>query len=270
MYLHGFVDYFFQVEHAALWRDHGYDFYALDLRKYGRSMRPGQSPNWVTDLRTYDEDIDAALKIIREEHGHQKVVLLGHSTGGLIAPLYVSDHPGGVIALVLNSPWFDLNSNWFNRVIATRVIDLVGGFVPHVRVGQLGDAYGRSLHTSTGGQWNYDLAWKPLAGFPVHAGWLRAIRRGHARVRRGLHIGVPVLVCTSSRSGHPVHPTPNELMSTDCVLNVEHMTSLAPRLGNDVTVRRIPGGRHDLALSDQPARAEYEHVVFDWLSRRLP
>ena len=270
LYLHGFVDYFFQAAHADRWREHGYDFYALDLRKYGRSLRSGQTPNWITDLTTYDEEITAALEIIRTEHDHARIVLLGHSTGGLIAALYAADHPGSVSALVLNSPWFDLNASWFNRVIATRVIDLLGPAFPHVRVATLGEAYGRSLHTSTGGAWDYDLAWKPLAGFPIKAGWLRAIRDGHARLHRGLHIGVPVLVCTSGRSGHPRHPSPEDLMSADCVLDVAHMAARAPALGNDVTVQRVPGGRHDLALSDQPAREQYERTVFGWLERRLP
>lgn len=270
LYLHGFVDYFFQAGHADRWREHGYDFYALDLRKYGRSMKSGQTPNWVTDLQTYDEEITAALRIIRTEHDHPKVVLLGHSTGGLIGSLYAADHPDAVSALVLNSPWFDLNSSWFNRVIATRVIDLLGPLFPHVPVARLGEAYGKSLHTSTGGTWTYDLDWKPVAGFPIKAGWLRAIRRGHARLHHGLHIGIPVLVCTSARSGHPQHPTPADLMSADCVLDVTQMSARAPDLGNDVTLQRVPGGRHDLALSDQPARDQYERIIFEWLGRRLP
>lgn len=270
LYLHGFVDYFFQAEHADHWREHGYDFYALDLRKHGRSLRSGQTPNWITDLRTYDEEISAALEMIRDDHEQARIVLLGHSTGGLVASLYAADHPGAASALVLNSPWFDLNASWFSRVIATRAIDLLGPVLPHVQVSTLGDAYGKSLHVSTGGAWDYDLAWKPLAGFPIKAGWLRAIRRGHARLRRGLHIGVPVLVCTSARSGHSRHPTPADLLSADCVLDVTQMSARAPDLGNDVTVQRVPGGRHDLALSDQPARDHYERIVFDWLDRRLP
>ncbi|MGM7310843.1 alpha/beta hydrolase, partial [Acinetobacter baumannii] len=35
LYIHGFLDYFFQTEMAEQFNAHGYDFYALDLRKYG-------------------------------------------------------------------------------------------------------------------------------------------------------------------------------------------------------------------------------------------
>ena len=36
LYIHGFIDYFFQTEMAEQFNQHGFDFYALDLRKYGR------------------------------------------------------------------------------------------------------------------------------------------------------------------------------------------------------------------------------------------
>ncbi|MGH3356943.1 MAG: alpha/beta hydrolase, partial [Nocardioidaceae bacterium] len=39
LHLHGFCDYFFQTEMAEFYLDLGFDFYALDLRKCGRSLR---------------------------------------------------------------------------------------------------------------------------------------------------------------------------------------------------------------------------------------
>ena len=50
LHVHGFADYFFQTEYAEWWTARGYDFYALDLRKYGRSILPHQTPNYVSDL----------------------------------------------------------------------------------------------------------------------------------------------------------------------------------------------------------------------------
>src|SRR5690606_6997040 len=51
LYLHGYNDYFFQTHLAEHLMVHGYAFYALDLRKHGRSLRPWQTPNYCTDLR---------------------------------------------------------------------------------------------------------------------------------------------------------------------------------------------------------------------------
>lgn len=269
LYVHGFTDYFFNAAHALQWDEEGYDFYAIDLRDHGRSIRPGRTPNLVADLRDYDTELDAALALMRRA-GHTQVVLLGHSTGGLVGVLYAHDHPGAVDALVLNSPFFDLNASWFDRVVSTRLIDRVGARRPLLPVSGLGGAYGGSLHRSTGGEFDYDLAWKPLEGFTVHAGWLRAIRRGHARLARGLAVLAPVLVATSGRSGDRRRPSARELETTDVVLDVRHMWSRAPLIGPHVRVMRIPGGRHDLTLSTWRIRKRYRSLLFDWLERQLP
>ena len=60
LHVHGFADYFFHTEYAEWWNARGHDFYALDLRKYGRSLREHQTPNYVEDLREYFPDLDAA------------------------------------------------------------------------------------------------------------------------------------------------------------------------------------------------------------------
>ena len=61
LYVHGWSDYFFNPELAEFWSDAGARFFALDLRKYGRSLRPGQTPGYITNLADYDADIEAAL-----------------------------------------------------------------------------------------------------------------------------------------------------------------------------------------------------------------
>lgn len=270
LYVHGFVDYFFQTHLADAWAARGYDFYAIDLRKYGRSLLPHQTPNYCTDLRIYSEELDTATRIIREEDGHDDLVVLGHSTGGLITSLWAHDRRGqGLIdALVLNSPWFDLNASWFSRVVLTRVIDVIGTTFPQLRVGSLSSHYGRSIHVGADGAWSYNVAWKPYEGFPILAGWIRAIRRSQAELARGLAIDCPVLVCCSARSG-PARRWSPRLKDADCVLNVEHMVRRAPLLGPDVTLSQIPGGIHDLALSSPTARSTYLDTILRWTDAHI-
>jgi len=271
LYVHGFADYFFQAHLGDAWAEHGYDLYALDLRKYGRSLRPGQTPNFVTDLRDYLEELDAAARIIREQDGHDVLVVLGHSAGGLLASLWAHARRGrGVLdAVVLNSPWFDLNRGWYKRVVLTRVIDVVGRFVPRLVVGALGADYGRSLHRESGGAWDFDLTWKPHEGFPVRAGWFRAIRQGHARIARGLDIDCPVLVCCSAASG-PYDRWHPDLGTTDSVLGVEQIVARSAGLGPDVTIVQIPDGVHDLALSGLVARQRFFDAMFAWADTHVP
>lgn len=268
LYLHGFTDYFFQVTHAQRWVDAGADFYALDVRMNGRALGGHSRPGDVRDLRHLDEEIGVALEAIRAD-GHEQVVLLGHSTGGLVAASWADRHPGTVDAIVLNNPWFDHNGPWTERVILTRAVRLLARWLPSVVVGHPDDQYGCYLHASTGGEWEYELEWKPTAGFPMRAGMFASVRREQARLARGLAIDVPVLLCCSTRSGSSSEPTPEELRSADCVLDVRHMVQRAPLLGPDVTTVRVDGGIHDLALSPQPARDTYERAAIDWVAARL-
>src|SRR4249919_2189879 len=75
LHVHGFCDYFFQTDEAEFFTGLGYDFYALDLRKYGRSLLPHQTPNFCLDLNEYDEELDAAMQLVRERDGHERVVI---------------------------------------------------------------------------------------------------------------------------------------------------------------------------------------------------
>jgi alpha-beta hydrolase superfamily lysophospholipase len=269
LHVHGFNDYFFQTHLAEQLEAHGYVFYALDLRRCGRSARPWSTPHYCTDLREYAEELTVAARLVREELGHDRLVVHAHSTGGLTASLWAHSVRERHLldALVLDSPWFDLNAHWFDRVVSTRVLDTLGPLDPHRVLKDGVSAYSRSLHVSNGGEWDYDLTLKPFEGNPARAGWLRAVRRGHARLSRGLDIRVPVLVCSAARSGPNTLDNP-DLRCSDTVLDVHQIAVRAPLLGRDVTYEPIEGGIHDLTLSAPDARAAYLQVVTDWLARR--
>jgi len=277
LYLHGFVDYFFHPHVASALADAGYAFYAVDLRGYGRSMaawvEAGNKPNMVADISAYALDLDAAAKAVRAR-GHEQLVVMAHSMGGLVATLWEDGAaPSGSVradALVLNAPWFDLNENALLRGPGTEAIAAVSQFAPELKVGGIKPHYGKALHKDTGGEWDFNLAWKPHEGFPVQAAWLTSIRQGHRKLMRGyLNLPVPVLVLASTRTGSAKQWHP-EVITTDSVLNVYDIAIGASRIGDDVTFVQIPGGAHDLALSRAPARDEYLNVVIDWLKRRLP
>lgn len=269
LYVHGFVDHVFQTHLAQAWAAAGWDFYGIDLRRYGRSLRPehvaSRTQNYTPDIAAHREELDRAYaRILSDDgHTHRSVVLLGHSTGGLISALWANANPGKLEGLILNSPWLDLNESLFARTVGTALVCGLAKVAPQQRVGSLAPHYGEALHGDTGGEWDFDLSWKPHEGFPVYAGWLASIRREQRRVARGLEIDCPVLVCTSATSGS--HKTRHDdLLTTDSVLRVEDMVRLAPRLGADVTCQQFAGGAHDLALSPEPARSEYLTAITDW------
>ena len=87
--VHGFTDYFFNTELATWFDARGFRFYALDLDKCGRSRREGQTPHFTTDLTRYDREFEYALRLIQDENPHSKVLVYGHSAGGLIVSLWL-------------------------------------------------------------------------------------------------------------------------------------------------------------------------------------
>jgi alpha-beta hydrolase superfamily lysophospholipase len=269
LYVHGWADYFFQRHVAEHFTAQGYDFYAIDLHAYGRSLRDGDSPNFVLDITEYFEDLDAAVAMITED-GHPKLTVLAHSTGGLITPLWLDSRKNDKIdALVLNSPWFELAENKAMRTVGTAVIKFVGRFLPNLVLPKgLGPVYVDSTHRDKHGEWDFDLKWKPSGGFPILFGWLRAIRIGHAKLQRGLNIDVPILVLHSNRSLlHTPAWTP-EAMKADTVLDVADMVRFAPGIGKDVTLVEVPDGMHDLFLSAEPVRTRALEEVDTWLTKQ--
>lgn len=266
LHVHGFSDYFFQTSAADFWVGQGYDFYALDLRKYGRSLLPHQTPNFTTDLAVYQEELDEAYRLITERDGHRRVLLSGHSTGGLIGSLWLAARRRPVVGVFLNAPWLDLNGSFLLRTAGTKAIDQIGARRPYQAIPRsVSGLYGRSIHRDHGGEWDFDTRWKPLDSFPVYAGWLRAIRRGHAAMHRGLDLDAPVLVLTSGRSVHPRAWEP-AVDSSDVVLDVGLIAKWAPRLGPHLTLVRVPGALHDVTLSREPARTRVFDEVARWLS----
>jgi alpha-beta hydrolase superfamily lysophospholipase len=272
LYVHGFVDYFFQTHLADFFTERGWDFYAIDLRKYGRSLRDYQTPNFCRSLTEYFPELDEAARIIRDDDGHDQMLVAGHSTGGLITSLWAHTRGGrGIIdGLFLNSPFFDFNASWLMRRPGATVVGGISRWYPYriVPLSTLG-LYGQSIHSDHYGEWTYELAWKPVLGFPVRAGWLEAIRRGQRRLRAGLAIDVPVLVACSTRTFKGKAWT-EDVRLTDSVLDVEHIARWAPRLGPRVTIARFDGGMHDLTLSGKEVRAKVFRELGRWVDAFVP
>jgi alpha-beta hydrolase superfamily lysophospholipase len=256
LHVHGFADYFFQTEYAEWWNDRGYDFYAIDLRKYGRSIRDHHTPNFVTDIRVYFEELDEAWRRVTERDGHDHIVLSAHSTGGLTLPLWTNDRKPELAGMVLNSPWLDMPGPVWLRTVGSEVVKQVAARAPRrVIPRQVTGFYTRSLHKDHDGEWDFNLEWKPLRSWPVYAGWLAAIRRAHDEVHRGLEMGCPVLVLTSGGTAYPAEMS-DDVHRHDIVLEVQQIRRWSPSLGRHVTVVSIDGARHDVTLSVAPVREQ--------------
>lgn len=278
--VHGYTDYFFHTELADHFADRGFAFYALDLRKCGRSRLAGQTPHFTTDLAHYDTELEHALGVIGEQTRPThpiKVLVYGHSAGGLIVSLWLDrlrQHRATTHAtvggLVLNSPFLDLHGPAIVRlgVTSATIAALSRLRTKGVLRGQGNGGYGSSLHRDYHGEFDYNLLWKPLGGFPITFGWLHAVRRAQTRLHRGLDVGVPNLIL---RSDHSVRENagPTALQCGDAVLDVTQIARWAGCIGNRTTIVPVADAKHDVFLSlPQPRQRAYRHLDL-WLNDYL-
>ncbi|MDO4319579.1 MAG: alpha/beta hydrolase [Bacteroidales bacterium] len=270
LYVHGFNDYFFQADMAREFTGRCYDFYAVDLRKYGRSLLPGQRMFEVRDMREYFADIDSAVMQMRADGVHD-IILMGHSTGGLTTTLYMAGHPDLPIrALVLNSPFLDWNQSKLQERVLIPVVRSLSKLARGVRIPQGGgDGYARSLLRSGEGEWDYDTTWKLSRSPAVDPSWIAAIDAAHDVVQNDPRIDVPVLLMHSDRSLKSGDPD-SDYHCTDAVLDVEDIAYYGRRLGLNVTEVTVRGGLHDLVLSAPEVRGALYDYMFAWLWGTCP
>lgn len=269
LYIHGYNDYFFQKQLGDSVNAHGYNFYAIDLRKYGRSILPNQNPFFCKRLNEYFADLDTALAIIRAE-GNDKILVMAHSTGGLITSYYLHHKKDEkrVDGLILNSPFLDWNFGWFMEKVAIPFVAFIGKYVPYLTVQGKGDAsYAHSLLKQFKGEWEYNTNWKMINGHPKKAGWIYAIQVAQQEVQKGIHLNCPVLVMSSDKSFPETKKWNNAYMTSDIVLNVHDIQKYGKRLGNYVTRDTIINGIHDLILSEKPSRDQAYRTIFEWLKK---
>jgi alpha-beta hydrolase superfamily lysophospholipase len=270
LYVHGFNDYFFQKELAIRFNQQGYNFYALDLRKYGRSYLSHQKFNNVRSILEYDEELDLALQIIKSENNHQ-VILMGHSTGGIITTNYAVTHLNSKLfhGLICNSPFYEFNLNYLERTIGIPILSFMGKYLPNIPIsGGFSELYGYSLHIEKYGEWNYSLLWKPHNIPKVNLGFIRTIRRAQLNIRNKSSINVPILVMHSDNSIYEKSWS-EKLKEGDAVLNVDHIKENAHQLNGEVSILEIENGMHDLVLSKKAVRENVYSKIFAWLDHSI-
>lgn len=273
LYVHGFVDYFFQEELAERFNEQGFNFYAIDLRKHGRSLMSHQHPNFMFSVNEFYADLDAAIDVIRNEDGNEQLLLNAHSTGGLITALYAQDKQDQkpFDAIVYNGPFFDINDAFLNinsYYLLPEVLKSIASINPFGATGmKIPVQYGQSLHVTERGEWNYDLNLKPVHSFPIYWGWLKGIIDAQQRLQKGLDLSVPVLVMYSAKSSTPLFNFwKSEFTRTDVILDVNDINRISDVLGNHITEIRVEGAVHDLFLSKEPVRNQGYEYMMQWVN----
>ncbi len=267
LYVHGFNDYFFQAEMADSFVNRGYAFYAIDLQRYGRSLRPGQIHcDARHGLEEYFPAIDSALAVMNRDK-IETITLMGHSTGGLITSYYMARRPDAPVDnLILNSPFLAWNLGKLNKLMP--LVSTLGAIFPGLKFSQGdSDAYSSSVLASAHGRWDYRTDWKLTHSPDVTAGWIRSITRAQNYLKN--HPGcikVPTLLLTSERAykGSGWSPAAD---SADAVLDPPELRKIGVTLPEDGAWNVVVnGGLHDLMLSSPDVTRPLYSFIFDWIA----
>jgi alpha-beta hydrolase superfamily lysophospholipase len=265
LYLHGYVDYFFHPHLGEKFNENNFDFFALDLRKHGRSLMQHQHPNYCKDIEEYFEEISISIRKIKSES--DSVFLLAHSTGGLTASCYMNNgkERSLIEGLILNSPFLDFNLSKIEKYLSQFVARLINKVSDYAKIeGALSPAYAQSVHKNYYGSWDFNLDWKPIKGFPTYFKWVVAIARAQKKLEKS-YIQVPTLIMHSSGS-IKANKYSKEAMTHDIVLNIKDIKRVGKKLGDRVTLLEIENAQHDIFLSPKPVREVGFNKMFAWLS----
>lgn len=266
LYLHGYIDYFFHPHLGEKFNANEFDFYALDLRKYGRSLLEHQHPNYCKNIEEYYEEISIALREI--QNASNSIYLLAHSTGGLTASSYMNngEERNLIDGLILNSPFLDFNQTKFEKLASYFVAKIISDISVYSKIsGALSRAYAESIHKDFYGEWNFNRDWKPIKGFPTYFKWVVAIATAQKKLEES-NIIVPILIMHSSDS-IKISNFSKDALSKDVVLNIEDIKRVGSKLGDKVTLSKIDNALHDVFLSPEAVREDAFDKMFTWLSK---
>ncbi|WP_228374227.1 alpha/beta hydrolase [Demequina phytophila] len=268
--VHGYNDYFFATHLADELAAAGCAAYAVDMRRAGRSLQPGNQPHHIAHIDELGDDIADAATAARDDAlarglGDLPLVVHAHSTGGLAAAVWASDRPDAALAaLVLDGPFFGLALTAGQRALM-RAVPVLARARSRMVIDPARSPYTAGLLERG---WEFDVTWKRPEGVGATAGWLAATRAAQARAAGGLDIRVPVLLVSSDSTGpdrldNPLHA------SQDTVVDVAATARAATRLGAQVEPVIIAGALHDAALSAAGPRARYFETLRDFLGSAL-
>lgn len=185
--VHGYAEHCGRYDHvAAMLNALGLDVFALDLRGHGRS---DGARGHAGHYDEYLDDVRALLDEIRRSSPARRLLILGHSNGGLITLLYSTDPAPDVMACIVTAPFLGTAMKvpgWkasLGRIMSTIYpkLSLPSGLPTH----------GLSHDPAVVRAYETD----PLVFPTATAGWFTAAVAAQERVRReASRISLPILV----------------------------------------------------------------------------
>jgi alpha-beta hydrolase superfamily lysophospholipase len=244
--VHGLAEHFGRYASVA---DHfvsgGYAVYGFDQRGHGWSegLR-----GYVERFSHYTDDLQTFFGMVRVNHPGEKIFLIGHSVGGMIALAYCIDHQNEIDGLILSGATIGPG----NSLSATkiRLARLLSSITPKLGVNVI-DSSAISQDQAVVEAYKRDpLAYRGKIRARLGAELIRAMQDLPDQMSR---IWLPVLVMSGS-ADRPSNPEGSRLV-------YERVSS------KDKTLRIYDGFFHEIL--NEPGRGQVLSDTDDWLASRL-
>jgi len=100
VFVHGICEHLGRYRYITNeFNDLGYNVYRYDARGHGKSE--GKRGH-LEDFFDYLDDLDILINMVRKENANLKLILVGHSMGGLVATAYAAKYPDKVDLLAVS------------------------------------------------------------------------------------------------------------------------------------------------------------------------
>ncbi len=100
VFVHGICEHLGRYEYIKdRFNEEDYDVYRYDARGHGKSEG---KRGYLEDFEDYLLDLDILVELVKKQNPNLKLILVGHSMGGLVATAYTCKFPNKVDFLVLS------------------------------------------------------------------------------------------------------------------------------------------------------------------------
>ncbi|MBQ3418187.1 MAG: lysophospholipase [Ruminococcus sp.] len=216
--------------------DNGFSIFALDIRGHGES--DGER-GFIKEFDDFISDLDCMIQHVKQKYPSLRIVLMGHSLGGLIATGYVEKYHN-IDLLVLSNP-----------LLSYPLLTMLFHIVPYKLIGHIRI---KKIKSESQEMLNYSLN-DPLACNYFTLRLLGSIfGRGIYVVNKRLKdIKIPVLLLGGE---------------LDPVLNHKRLYKKFKKFGShDKELKVYKGLKHRLLQS--PQRKEVTNNIIDWILRHI-
>jgi len=223
----------------------GYAFWACDHRGHGKS---GGQRGHVNSFDEYLADLNRLIRIARESTPAPKTFLIGHSLGGLIAPLYAQEYPSELAGLILSAPAFrdKVKASPLTILLAKAVSPILPTFT--AKTGLDANHLSRDREVVT------KYVEDPMVHGVVTARWFTEYRRAQDEAMKATSkLVLPTLVLQGGADG-----------IVDASMTSEFFKKL---VSPDKTLRVYDGFYHEVL--NEPGKESVLRDIDAWLSARI-